>query len=199
MEPHTPRVDFAGLALIEPDVRYHPSWLAAAEEFAQEGDYQHGSGLIPDSMPDEEVKGEVWRQRQMTDPQRFAAYAADMRARRHRAVTEPLGLVPDSKLWIVSGDTFLGSLSLRHELNAWLLAEGGHIGYSVRPTARQQGVATRTLLLALDHARALGIPRALLTCDDDNAASAGTIERCGGVLEDIRAGKRRYWIDVPAS
>jgi len=41
----------------------------------------------------------------------------------------------------------------------------------------------------------------LLTCDDTNVASARTIERHGGLLEDIRddgAGDnpwRRYWID----
>ena len=33
-----------------------------------------------------------------------------------------------------------------------------------------------------------------MTCDDDNVPSAGTIERGGGVYEDTRNGKRRYWI-----
>ena len=33
-----------------------------------------------------------------------------------------------------------------------------------------------------------------MTCDDDNVASAGTITGNGGVLEDVRKGKRRYWI-----
>lgn len=35
----------------------------------------------------------------------------------------------------------------------------------------------------------------LLTCDEDNVASARTIEKGGGRLEDIRLGKRRYRID----
>ena len=39
-----------------------------------------------------------------------------------------------------------------------------------------------------------GIDRVLVTCDDDNVGSARTIESQGGVLEDIRRGKRRYWI-----
>jgi predicted acetyltransferase len=51
------------------------------------------------------------------------------------------------------------------------------------------------------HARALGIDRLLVTCDDDNVASQGVIERCGGVLEDKRGREgggmtRRYWIDL---
>jgi predicted acetyltransferase len=38
-----------------------------------------------------------------------------------------------------------------------------------------------------------------VTCDDDNVGSATVIERCGGVLEDVRsvaggAPKRRYLV-----
>ena len=40
------------------------------------------------------------------------------------------------------------------------------------------------------------IDRVLVTCDDTNLASATVIERNGGVLEDIRGVKRRYWIDL---
>jgi predicted acetyltransferase len=52
---------------------------------------------------------------------------------------------------------------------------------------------------ALVVARAAGVEDVLVTCDDDNAASAAIIERAGGVLEDVRArpdgiGMRRYWI-----
>jgi predicted acetyltransferase len=47
----------------------------------------------------------------------------------------------------------------------------------------------------------LGIRRVLVTCDDDNLGSIRTIEKCGGVLENIISGpdlekpKRRYWIE----
>lgn len=195
-EPAPLRVDLDAVELVDPDPRWHASWWDSAQEFEAAGDYQHGSGLITDDMSDADCKGEPWRPAQMQDRGRFAAFCADMRARAERAVAEPLGFVPDSKLFIVAGETFLGSLSLRHELNDWLLREGGHIGYSVRPSARRRGVATRALRLGLDRARALGIERALVTCDDDNAASAATIARNGGVLQDVTAGKRRYRIDL---
>ena len=40
----------------------------------------------------------------------------------------------------------------------------------------------------------LGIDPALVTCDTDNLASRRVIERCGGVLEDERQGKLRFWV-----
>ncbi|MCB1254343.1 MAG: GNAT family N-acetyltransferase [Austwickia sp.] len=184
------------IELVDPDVGYHSSWLEAAAEFAAAGDYQHGSGLAPDDMPDDQVRGEIFRPAQLTDPQQFAAFCAAMRARIDRSFAASLGFVPDSKLWIVRGDDFLGSLSLRHELNDWLLREGGHIGYSVRPSERRRGVATEALRQGLERACDLGIDRALVTCDDDNAASAATIERNGGRLEKVVDGKRRYWVEL---
>ncbi|MGW2831550.1 GNAT family N-acetyltransferase [Streptomyces sp. NPDC001286] len=100
--------------------------------------------------------------------------------------------------WIVDGETYLGAIDLRHYLNAFLLEGGGHIGYSIRPSARQRGPATWALGAVLLKAPALGLDRILLTCDDDNAASARTIERNGGILQDVRhtqiGVKRRYWI-----
>ncbi|WP_459385139.1 GNAT family N-acetyltransferase [Arthrobacter humicola] len=67
----------------------------------------------------------------------------------------------------------------------------------MRPSARRRGHAAAALANALPIARELGIARILLTCDEDNAGSRATIEKNGGVYEDSRNGKRRYWI-VPA-
>jgi len=62
-------------------------------------------------------------------------------------------------------------------------------------------VATAALRLALEQAKSLGLPRVLVTCKDGNIASARTIERNGGVLEDVREAPghgsvRRYWIQL---
>jgi predicted acetyltransferase len=52
----------------------------------------------------------------------------------------------------------------------------------------------------IGEARLLGLAKVLLTCDDDNEPSRRTIERHGGVLEDVRdtdeGVKRRYWITL---
>jgi predicted acetyltransferase len=97
------------------------------------------------------------------------------------------------------GTELVGRVSIRHELNAFLTDFGGHIGYGVRPSHRRHGYATEILCQALVIARAEGVDSVLVTCDDDNPASAVVIERAGGVLDDVRRApdgtqKRRYWI-----
>jgi predicted acetyltransferase len=47
---------------------------------------------------------------------------------------------------------------------------------------------------ALPVANRLGIDPALLTCDWDNLASQRVIEANGGILEDRRGQKLRYWV-----
>lgn len=102
--------------------------------------------------------------------------------------------------WIVEDGTYLGAIDLRHYLNAVLLDIAGHVGYSIRPSARRRGLATWALGAVLHEARTLGLDRVLVTCDDDNVGSARTIELNGGVLEDVRTTdvgtKRRYWITL---
>ena len=43
----------------------------------------------------------------------------------------------------------IGMIDIRHRLNDYLLNFGGHIGYSIRKSERQQGYATEMLALSL--------------------------------------------------
>jgi predicted acetyltransferase len=93
----------------------------------------------------------------------------------------------------------VGRASIRFELNDFLAARGGHIGYGVLPAFRQRGYATAILNQSIEIARNEDVGAILVTCDDSNVASAKVIERCGGVLEnttfdDDGVGFRRYWI-----
>jgi predicted acetyltransferase len=106
----------------------------------------------------------------------------------------PPDRVPATFLVAQVGPDLVGRVSIRHELNAFLTDIGGHIGFGVRPAHRRRGYAAEILRQALVVARALGVDAALVTCDEDNAASARVIERAGGVLEDTRRGTRRYWV-----
>lgn len=120
-----------------------------------------------------------------------------------RGEYQPEIYVPQSTFFLSdSHGMLLGITRLRHHLNPSLEIEGGHIGYAVRPSARRQGCATRQLALMLEKARGIGLARVLVTCDDDNAGSARTIEKNGGLLEDKRVSPhsggliRRYWIEL---
>lgn len=124
----------------------------------------------------------------------FRAFLEEVRAQRLETTPRAAGFVPATELWWVEGDQFLGRIGIRHRLTPALLEVGGHIGYDVRPSARRRGHATAMLLNALVVARDLGIERALVTCDVDNVGSRAVIERNGGVLEDERAGKLRFWV-----
>ena len=109
----------------------------------------------------------------------------------------PQGFVPYIQLVAFATDgQAVGFLNLRLRLSDYLLQEGGHIGYSVRPSARGKGFAKEQLRQGLQVAKSKNIKRALVTCDRDNAASRAVILANGGVLEDIRSGKERYWIDI---
>ena len=92
----------------------------------------------------------------------------------------------------------VGRSSIRFELNDFLLSQGGHIGYAVRPSHRRRGYATEILRQSLVVARAGGVQAVLVTCDDDNVGSVRAIEANGGVLENVVETEnvpiRRYWI-----
>lgn len=180
----------ARISLIRPTVALHQAFLESAFEFGT----GHRDGYATDSISDADLK----------DPESFAAWVATRVSYADETIELPPDRVPDTLSWIVderAPERILGSISLRHRLNDFLLNVGGHIGYGVRPTARRQGVATAALGLALEQAKALGLQRVLITCARDNVASARTIEHWGGDLEDVRETPdhgwvRRYWVDL---
>ncbi|WP_137293739.1 GNAT family N-acetyltransferase [Nocardioides dongxiaopingii] len=181
-------------ALALPDVRLRTTWAATLAEFAPAlpgAGYPHGSGVHPGDPP-------------ALDGDGCAAFVAEAQCHADPAAALPDGRVHCTYFWVLDAepqpweaeDPMVGFVAVRHRLNDFLLELGGHIGYSVRPSRRGRGHAGRALGLALAHARGLGLDRALLTCDVDNEASRRTIERAGGVREDTRQDKHRYWVDL---
>jgi predicted acetyltransferase len=176
--------------LILPAPRVHRSFLAAMNEFQAEA----RGGPDDNTMLGREICrwGGRW-----DDPAEFAAYVRWLRADAAEESPRPAGHVPATTTWWADGQEYLGRLTIRHRLTPWLLAVGGHIGYDVRPSARRRGHATAMLAAALPVAGELGIDPVLITCDEDNVGSRKVIEANDGVLEDVRAGKLRFW--APAS
>ena len=90
--------------------------------------------------------------------------------------------------WVVT-DTYIaiddscvvGIICLRYELNDFL-KDFGHVGYSVRPSKRNKGIATLMLKNVLKLANNIGLEYLQLSAFEDNVASCKTIEKCGGVF-----------------
>lgn len=172
------------MPLIAPDDDHFAEYRALIEEFGDGG--LDGSGFWGEHQPVLTEAG-------------YRAWVAGLLREGDPDLAPLPERVKCSYFWITDDDgAWVGFLALRRSLNDFLFEQGGHIGYSVRPSRRRQGHASAALRAALGEAAALGIDPVLVTCDDDNVASQRTIESCGGRLEDVRSGKRRYWIATGA-
>jgi predicted acetyltransferase len=173
--------------LVAPTLRWEDAWREAHREWGP-GSHEDGFGLLPD----DDVESSAG----------FTAWLARLARQANRSSTLPAGKVHCTYRWIVEDDLVLGGIAMRHELNDFN-RHLGHIGYGIRPSARRRGLATWAMGEMLCGARRLGLNRVLLVCESDNVASAATIERHGGVLDNEHwpegDGLRRYWIDLTYS
>ncbi|MGZ3608568.1 MAG: GNAT family N-acetyltransferase [Ktedonobacteraceae bacterium] len=171
------------LFLAKPSVTYRDSFIQSVPEFQAEGRQLH------------------YDLKSITSD--FGAFVQELLYQKDRARLKP-GRVPASEFWLID-DEFIGRLSLRHELNEYLLKIGGHIGYEIRPSNRRQGYGTEILRLGLEKASELGLHRVLVTCDEDNIGSKKIIEHNGGMFENAieidgdPVKKLRYWIEIQRS
>ncbi len=130
----------------------------------------------------------------------FGSYMRKVEAGR-RSEDLPDGRVPGAEFWLEHDGQIVACVRLRFRLTRNLENEGGHVGYDVRPSMRRRGYGTALLRLVLAEARARGVQRIRITCDDDNIGSIKVIERNGGVLTGCVASKetaktvRQYWIE----
>lgn len=184
--------------IVRPDTRYQRSYLEAMDEFG--GAHRDGDGpLAQEADPTTGFEGYSFTREGLADPAEFRRFVQVRRADELPATPRPSGWVPCTYLWVVEDEEYVGSVSLRHELTEVLLRQGGHVGYSIRPSARRRGHASAALRQALELAAEMGLEQVLLCCAADNLASRTIIERAGGRYEDSRAGQRRYWVPTISS
>ena len=170
--------------LVRPSVEYKESFLAALAEYQEEGRYPYKNALLIKSN--------------------FESYVEEQRAERshpHQPLQEWGDPVPETVLWYVKNENYLGTVEIRHRLNWHLEKWGGHIHFVIRPSMRGKGFGKKILLKTIPIASYLGIGKALLTPAPDNLAAQKIIESCGGVFDNELPeteqfpARRRYWLD----
>ena len=121
--------------------------------------------------------------KRMPDMQEYVDYVID-RANPIHETPEQNDLV--TLLFCVrkSDSKIVGSVQIRHEMDEFKRLYSGHIGYSVRPSERRKGYATRILQFTVDYCRTLGIKDINISCMTDNEASRRTILANGGQYRD---------------
>ena len=158
--------------LLAPTVRLYRGWRTAHAEWGP-GLHEDGFGLTASDSVD--------------SPAGFAEWIATLTA--DRAVFR----------WLVEREQVLGGIALRTGPSGYV-ERAGHVGFGIRPSARGRGLGSWAVRQMLPEARRLGLSRVLLVCEAGNKASAATIERAGGVLEELRTTEhgvvRRYGIAV---
>ncbi|HBH26634.1 MAG TPA: GNAT family N-acetyltransferase [Rhodospirillaceae bacterium] len=170
--------------LARPALDYKDSFLAALAEFRAESLYD----FVDVAETSKDFKGFV---------DRLNAGARLL----HHPAPDWLEPVPETLLWLVKDEDFIGTLHIRHRLNWHLERWGGHMNFAIRPSWRGKGFGKKLLRKALPAAAALGVERALLTVRPGNAAGIHVIEDCGGVFADETdaterfPARRRYWIE----
>ena len=168
------------LSVPSPDL--FDAWRACIIDFGDRPRDGSGDWQVPDLGPDR---------------MSFEALLAVIRLESDPDSVLPDGHVHSDYFWVTEGRDVVGFLAVRHAIDTeFLRTRGGHVGYSIRPSSRRRGHASRALGLALDRARELGLERVLLTCDEDNVGSFRTIEGQGGVFDGVVHGKKRYWIEL---
>ena len=115
----------------------------------------------------------------------------------------PEGWVASTTFWLVEDGELIGETVVRHELTDHLRNIGGQIGYWIRPSKRNKGYGRLILQMALQKAKALGLEKIVITCDENNIGSRKIIEFNGGVFERCQdmglfaPPKMLFWIDIP--
>lgn len=174
------------LKLVKPALEYKEPYIEMIKEWEHTGEK-----IIPLSI-------------RIADYNHFEQMIEIFEARANGINLKP-NQVPSTTLWGYHSITgkIIGAVNIRHYLNESLLKNVGHIGDGVRPSERKKGYATEMIRLALQELKMLNaeVKKALMVCSKDNIASARTIQKNGGILENEIIAEdgiihQRYWISI---
>ena len=163
------------IELVKPCMAILPSYLEALDEGAY-------CNMALGAFADESME-EI-----SNDPDEYIRRINDESPRR---VALPDGseytVAEHALLWLVDGERYLGSVSLRFSGDREVIEEfGGHIGVAIRPGLLNRGYGVRAAALAWQLAGAYFLERGInpifVSCNPNNSASKRLIEHNGGKL-----------------
>jgi Predicted acetyltransferase len=103
--------------------------------------------------------------------------------------------VPQTTFWLFENGKPVGIGKVRHSLTDALLESGGNVGYAIRPTARNRGLAKKLLSCLIVESKKIGAGKLLLTIRNQNIASIHVALANGGKIEKITADRHYIWIE----
>ncbi len=119
--------------------------------------------------------------KRMPDPKEYSDYCTEW-ANPSRPLDEK-GARGTVLLCVRKADNrMVGCMQVHHVLNERMKNYTGHVGYSVRPSERRKGYATRMLAKAKDYLSSFGFSEIVVSCVPENEASRRTILSNGGEL-----------------
>src|SRR5690606_19655977 len=118
--------------LVRPTPEYKDSYLEALAEYHREDRYifQNMESLRAD----------------------FDVFVRHLRAEKgypHQPYQDWVEPVPETIVWLVKDETYIGTINIRHRLNWHLEKWGGHVHFVVRPTYRGKGYGRKILQKAM--------------------------------------------------
>lgn len=152
------------LKLILPTKKYEESYNSLIKEAYDYGDYKEmGNSLIRDNETFNLMLKRV-------NNRRFGKNIAKCD-------------VPSTIYWIIFENEIVGTIDLRHKLNKSYFEKYGHIAYYIKPSKRNNKIATNALKLALNKYKKMYLKKILITCYNDNIFSKKVILKNGGILD----------------
>ena len=170
--------------LIRPHADYKDSYLEALAEYHEEGRYMY-QNITSLSLD-------------------FDSFIKELRSEKgypHQPYQDWVEPVPETVVWLVKDEKYIGTVDIRHRLNWHLEKWGGHIHFNIRPSMRGMGFGTKMLKKAIPIINYIGIDKALITINPEDKAAITIVEGLGAEFEDETCATdkfpemRLYWLD----